>query len=138
MIPSNSVELFIPVNLGPHSGRYPAPNHLSSSGAGTDIDFDIHITPPLKIIIPPSVVINPGIPSFARKKPCHAPAARPIASAKSTAAHHGRFNSLAAIAITIPENPATDPTERSIWPITITISIPSAKTNTYALPARRF
>ncbi len=114
IIPNSSVELFIPVNSGPHSGKCPAPNNLSSCGAGTEMDLDIQITPPLKIIMPPSVVINPGMPSLESQNPCQAPASAPIARLISAATHHGNERSRAASANTMPEKPATEPTDKSI------------------------
>ena len=74
--------------------------------------------------------MNPGMPSLDKKNPCHAPAIMPITSAIRIATYHGRLNWRAVIAITIEANPATEPTDKSICPITITISIPKAKTNT--------
>ncbi|OQA14165.1 MAG: hypothetical protein BWY62_01117 [Firmicutes bacterium ADurb.Bin356] len=103
---------------------------LSSSGAGTEIDLEIQITPPRKIIMPPKVVIKPGMLNLASQNPCQAPAIAPTAKPISAATHHGRLNSLALSAITIPAKPATEPTDKSICPITITMSIPTASTST--------
>ena len=102
------------------------------------MEWEIQMTAPRKIIMLPRVVIKPGIPIFATQKPFHAPTRTPIPIPSSTAAHQGKFHFWNAMAMTIPQKPATEPTDKSIWPMTMTISIPMARISTYALPDKRF
>jgi len=46
-------------------------------------------------------------------------------------AHHGKFQSCIAIATMMPVNAATEPTERSMWPAMMTITIPIARIRMY-------
>ena len=47
------------------------------------------------------------------------------------ASGQGRFQSAIALATTMPTNAATEPTDRSMWPATITITMPMARIRMY-------
>ena len=87
---------------------------------------------PLKAYIPASVAIKGGTLIQAIQNPWKYPIRRPITSIASTAIHTLR----PLLSITAPTPPAkqtTDPTARSMLPpVRIHMSIPVARTNTYA------
>ena len=78
--------------------------------------------------MPARVTMKAGIPAYATQSPCHAPTATPTASAASTPAHQGMPSRMTSTAETAPVSATTDPTDRSMWPPMITMTMPIAST----------
>ena len=73
----------------------------------------------------PSVTTNGGNPTQAISTPFTAPAANPVASPAPIASHHGPASCSTSPAA-IAANPITEPTDRSMPPVTMTVVMPSA------------
>lgn len=71
--------------------------------------------------------MNDGMPMYAMKKPCSAPAAAPISSVRATATGHGICCCTMSTAATAPTSAVREPTDRSMWPAMMTIIIPMAR-----------
>jgi hypothetical protein len=71
-----------------------------------------------------------GMPTKAIQNPCHAPTAAPTSSATMTAANHGSCHSVMAMAEIAPTIATTEPTERSMCPAMITMTMPTARIST--------
>lgn len=72
--------------------------------------------------------MNDGIPTNAIQNPCQAPITAPASTHTTTATGHGMSLRTMRTADIAPMNPATDPTDRSMWPLMITMTIPMAST----------
>jgi hypothetical protein len=83
---------------------------------------------PRKMSMPASVTMNAGMPTKAIQNPCQTPTRAPTNSERTIDNHQGRPHWTANTPETAPTNAATDPTERSMWPAMITITIPIART----------
>ena len=98
--------------------------------------------------MPARVTINAGIPMYATQKPCHIPTSAPTAIAASIAAHHGSLGNqshplccngrTAKIPDIAPIKHATEPTERSMCPAIMIITMPIARTRMYPFCTTRF
>ncbi len=75
--------------------------------------------------------MNAGTPTYATQKPCHAPITAPMARPNTMAAGQGRSHSVIDLATRMPVKAATEPTERSMCPATITMSMPMARIRMY-------
>ena len=78
--------------------------------------------------MPASVTMNAGIPTNATQNPCQAPTSAPMSSERMTDSHHGSPSCTANTPEHAPTKAATEPTERSMWPAMITITMPIART----------
>jgi hypothetical protein len=74
--------------------------------------------------------MNAGMPTNATQKPCQAPTSAPVSRATTTATPQGRPQLFIAIAEIAPTIATTEPTERSMWPAMITITMPIARIST--------
>ena len=74
-----------------------------------------------------SVTMNDGMPTYAIQNPCQAPR-RAESGASATARDHGTSCSIIRIAASAPTNAASEPTDRSMCPAMITITMPIART----------
>src|SRR5438128_890869 len=82
---------------------------------------------PRNASIDASVTMNAGTFRYAIQNPCQAPTASPITSVAVTEAITPHSNLIMHSAQIAPANPRTDPTERSMWPATITSTMPMAR-----------
>ncbi len=71
--------------------------------------------------------MNAGTRTKATQKPCHAPTTAPTARPSRIAAQVGQCHTDMDWATMIPTNAATEPTDRSMCPAMITMTIPSAR-----------
>ena len=83
---------------------------------------------PRKMSMPASVTMKAGMPTKATQNPCHAPTSAAMASEMTTASHHGYSIFTARTPEMAPMNAATDPTERSMCPAMMTMTMPMART----------
>nr|BFF23776.1 hypothetical protein GCM10025732_17410 [Glycomyces mayteni] len=86
---------------------------------------------PRKMSMPASVTMNAGMRTYAIQNACQTPMSAPMPMANRTAAHHGQSQRDSAIADMAPENARTEPTDRSMWPLTITSIMPIARIRMY-------
>ncbi|MET3800547.1 hypothetical protein ABID70_000502 [Clavibacter michiganensis] len=93
---------------------------------------------PRNTSMPASVTMNAGIPTNATQNPCHAPISAPTTSDSTTAVPHGSPHSFMLSAATAPTVATTEPTDRSMWPAMITMTMPIARISTYAFCWMRF
>lgn len=71
--------------------------------------------------------MNAGMPTNATQKPCQAPTSRPTAIAAITPTHHGYCPRITTTAATAPVSATTEPTERSMCPAMMMITMPIAR-----------
>ncbi len=74
--------------------------------------------------------MNAGMPTKATQNPCHAPTTAPTTSESRTATNQGRPHWFIAIAAIAPTMATTEPTDRSMWPAMITMTMPIARIST--------
>ena len=84
------------------------------------------------------VTMNAGMPTYATQNPCQAPISAPSTRQATTARNHGTSHLVIMIAEQAPTKAATDPTDRSMWPATITITMPMARIRIWAFCTTRF
>ena len=72
-----------------------------------------------------------GMPAYATQNPCHAPTATPTTSAATMPTHHGWPCWITRTAETAPVSATTEPTDRSMCPPMIRMTIPIARTRMY-------
>ena len=126
------VRLCRPVS-GPISGRKPLPIFLKLVGRPPTVaPSRTTSVRPRKSSMLDSVTMNAGIPTYATQKPCQAPIAAPRMRHSTTARNHGTSCLVIRIAQTAPTNAATEPTDRSMWRATITITMPMARIRIWA------
>ena len=77
--------------------------------------------------MPASVTMNDGMPTYAIQKPWKAPMSPPATRAALTAAGHGRSYRTMSTAADAPVKAAIEPTDRSMWPLMITMTMPMAR-----------
>ncbi len=77
--------------------------------------------------MPARVTMKAGIPTNATQKPCQAPTTRPTAIAARTPIHHGAPFLMTSVAETAPVSATSEPTDRSMCPAMMTITIPIAR-----------
>ncbi len=77
--------------------------------------------------MPARVVMNAGIPTKATQKPCQAPIAAPTSRPARTPTHQGWSWRITIVALTAPTSATTEPTDRSMCPAMITITMPIAR-----------
>ena len=131
--PRTSVRMSRPPRSPKTPGNQPAP--IATKGAGNPL-----IVPPVsstkvrprKMSIPARVTMNAGMPTNATQKPCHAPTTAPTTREIATAAPQGRSQTFILIAATAPTMATIEPTDRSMCPAMMTITIPMARMSTYA------
>ncbi|MDQ0743542.1 hypothetical protein QFZ62_000850 [Clavibacter sp. B3I6] len=123
----------------PVVGRLPLPMELNSAGRPEMVP-PVRSTSatPRNTSMPASVTMNAGMPTNATQKPCQAPMSAPTTSDSATAAPHGRPHSFMLSAATAPTVATTEPTDRSMWPAMITMTMPIARISTYAFCWMRF
>ncbi len=88
--------------------------------------------------MPAKVTMKAGMPTKAIQKPCHTPTSAPMPSERMTESHHGRPHCTANTPEQAPTKAATDPTDRSMWPAMMTITMPIASTRMYPFCTTRF
>ncbi len=71
--------------------------------------------------------MNAGIPTKATQKPCQAPMATPTSRPARTPTHQGIPCRTTTVALTAPTSATTEPTERSMCPAMMTITMPIAR-----------
>ena len=71
--------------------------------------------------------MNDGMPPYAMKKPCAAPASAPVIRHSTTAIGHGTSCCTVSTAANAPTNAVSEPTDRSMWPAMITSIMPIAR-----------
>ncbi len=81
---------------------------------------------PFQASSPASVTTNAGTLARAKEKPWRVPTAVPASTATMTASHSGTPWFTFSTAKTAAARPLTEPTERSIWPISSTKTMPTA------------
>ena len=86
------------------------------------------IVRPRKSSMPARVTMKAGMPTRATQKPFHAPTAIPTAIEARTPTHHGKSCWITRMADTAPHSATTEPTDRSMCPAMMTITIPIART----------
>ena len=94
----------------------------------TDCEPVTRYAPPRAISSMPSVTMNEGIPHPTVTRPLAAPATQPDTEASGTAATSGQPHAVSALPSTALLSASTEPTERSIPPMTSTNVIPIAIT----------
>ena len=77
--------------------------------------------------MPASVTMKAGTITRDTQNPCHMPTRMPATMPTTMPNGHANPQSAIAVATTMPTNAATEPTERSMWPAMITITIPIAR-----------
>ena len=109
------------------SGMKPELSSWNVSGNGpTDWPCSSARLRPLKTSMPASVTMNDGMRKNATNQPCAAPIAAPASRQATVAGTKCHSNSTISTAASAPTKPTTEPTDRSMWPATITSSMPSA------------
>ena len=97
------------------------------SGTATLEASSIIRSRPRKSSMPARVTMKAGMPTEATQKPCQAPTSAPTTRPRTMASGHGTSYRVIAMATVAPTNAATDPTDRSMWPAMMTITIPIAR-----------
>src|SRR6478735_480344 len=105
---------------------------LNPSGRPATVVPTSTIASPRKTSMPASVTMKAGMPTYATQNPCQTPTSAPTTSESSTATSQGSSHWVSMIAQRPPTNATTDPTDRSMCPATITMTMPIASTMTYA------
>ena len=82
--------------------------------------------------------MNAGTFRYATQNPCQAPTASPITRVAETEAITPHSSLIMHSAQTAPAKPRTDPTERSMWPATITSTMPMARIAVVTVCTKRF
>src|SRR5688500_165420 len=77
--------------------------------------------------------MNGGMRSQATSEPCAHPSTAPRTNTRANDAESGQPRLVKAMAETAPSRPARAPTERSIWPATITSTMPMARIEVTAI-----
>ena len=77
--------------------------------------------------MPASVTMKAGTITRDTQKPCHMPTRIPATMPTAMPRGHAIPQSAMVLATTIPTNAATEPTDRSMCPAMITITIPIAR-----------
>ena len=112
----------------PNDGRKPEPSERKPSGNGEICGFCSTIwVAPRNASMPASVTMNAGIPKYAIQKPCHAPTRAPTTRQRTAATGQGRPHCVIITPAIAPLKATTEPTDRSMWPAMMTITMPMAR-----------
>jgi hypothetical protein len=105
----------------------PELSNWKASGKGpTDWPSSRASARPLNTSMPASVTMKEGMREKATNQPCAAPIRPPHSRHTMEAGTKCHSYSTISTAASAPMKPQTEPTERSMWPATITSSMPSA------------
>ena len=77
--------------------------------------------------MPASVTMNAGMPTTATQNPCQAPTRAPSTMPRMMPSHHGQPHCTIMTPVAAPMNAATEPTDRSMWPAMMIITMPIAR-----------
>ncbi len=115
------------IRFGPTCGHVAAADTSKPWGTGMVGDWPITWFRPRKMSMPANVTMNAGTIIRATQKPCHVPTR--IADDMPTTIPRGQATPQSAmvLATTMPMNAATEPTDRSMWPAMMTMTIPMAR-----------
>ena len=112
----------------PKDGRKPEPSERKPAGNGEICWFCRTIcAAPRNASMPASVTMNAGIPKYAIQKPCQAPTSAPTTRQSTTAIGHGMFHCVIITPAMAPVKATTDPTDRSMCPAMMTMTMPMAR-----------
>ena len=87
---------------------------------------------------PPRVTIKAGMPAYAVNAPCNAPINAPTAIPANSDGNSPQCSEVCTRTAAMPVIPTSDPTERSICPARITITMPTARMPVTAVWRIRF